>query len=92
VYVKYRKEDHFSVIRGVNQNGVHLSDPSLGNITFSMSQFLDMWQTSNNDLYGKFLVIIPFNKTREQIQDDFFLKVVNRKSRNAVKQLAFYLG
>jgi predicted double-glycine peptidase len=35
VYVKHRKNDHFSVLRGINQDTVLLADPSLGNRTYS---------------------------------------------------------
>lgn len=63
VYVKHRKNDHFSVLRGIHQDTVWLADPSLGNRTYSRQQFLAMWQTrqdsENADLSGKFLAILP---------------------------------
>ena len=58
VYVKHRKNDHFSVLRGINKDTVLLADPSMGNRTYSRQQFLAMWQTrhdiQNADLSGKF--------------------------------------
>jgi len=33
VYLKHRKDDHFSVLRGIDANTVWLADPSLGNRT-----------------------------------------------------------
>jgi predicted double-glycine peptidase len=35
VYMKHRKDDHFSVLRGIDINTVWLADPSLGNRTYS---------------------------------------------------------
>ena len=35
VYLKYRNDDHFSVLRGIDAHTVWLADPSLGNRTFS---------------------------------------------------------
>lgn len=63
IYVKHRKDDHFSVLRGIDQNTVWLADPSLGNRTYSREQFLEMWQTredkSEPALAGKFLAVLP---------------------------------
>ena len=35
VYLKYRKDDHFSVLRGIDGNTVLLADPSLGHVSMS---------------------------------------------------------
>lgn len=40
VYLKYRKTDHFSVLRGINNDTVWLADPSLGHVSMSKAQFL----------------------------------------------------
>ncbi len=40
VYLKYRKDDHFSVLRGVDGNTVLLADPSPGHVSMSRAQFL----------------------------------------------------
>lgn len=45
VYVKHRKNDHFTVLRGISGDTAWLADPSLGNRTYSKAQFLEMWQT-----------------------------------------------
>lgn len=45
VYLKYRKDDHFSVLRGIDGNTVLLADPSLGHVSMSRAQFLDAWKT-----------------------------------------------
>lgn len=60
VYIKHRKTDHFSVIRGINDEFVWLADPSLGNRILTKYQFMDMWQTRDDKvLSGKILVIMP---------------------------------
>lgn len=35
VYLKYRKDNHFSVLRGIDGNTVLLADPSLGHVSMS---------------------------------------------------------
>jgi peptidase C39, bacteriocin processing len=46
VYIKVRKDDHFSVLRGISGNTVWLADPSLGNRTYSRAQFLEKTEGS----------------------------------------------
>ncbi len=74
VYLRYRDKDHFSVIRGINKQGVvWLGDPSWGNRKFSEQQFKAMWETrEDNDLKGKLLLIIPANKSTASLNQDFF--------------------
>lgn len=74
VYLRYRNKDHFSVIRGINKQGVvWLGDPSWGNRKFSEQQFKAMWETrEDNDLKGKLLLIIPANKSTASLNQDFF--------------------
>lgn len=92
VYLKHRKDDHFSVLRGIDENTVWLADPSLGNRTYSKAQFLEMWQTrsdkDNAELSGKFLAVLP-NKEGITIGNDFFTKTPHRQSAPATQQLRF---
>lgn len=92
VYLKHRKDDHFSVLRGIDANTVWLADPSLGNRTYSKAQFLEMWQTrgdkENSELAGKFLAVLP-NKEGIAVGDDFFTKSPHRQSAQATQQLGF---
>ncbi len=75
VYLKHRKDDHFSVLRGIDGNTVWLADPSLGNRSYSREQFLQMWETRGDDgehagLRGKFLAVLPlFWRTRSPSSD-----------------------
>ncbi|XZA37976.1 peptidase C39 family protein [Neisseria musculi] len=59
VYLKYRKDDHFSVLRGISKNTVLLVDPSLGHISMGRAQFLKAWQTRGGKLSGKVLAVLP---------------------------------
>ena len=92
VYVKYRKDDHFSVLRGINGDTVWLADPSFGNRTFSKAQFLDMWQTRSDrkspELAGKFLAVLPAAADIERL-DSYFSKTPRRQSGAAVEQMNF---
>lgn len=92
VYLKHRKDEHFSVLRGISENTVWLADPSLGNRTYSKEQFLEMWKTrddkDNAELVGKILTVLP-NKKGIAMSDDFFTKTPYRKSAQAVQQLGF---
>ena len=91
VYVKHRKNDHFSVLRGIHQDTVWLADPSLGNRTYSRQQFLAMWKTrqdtENADLAGKFLAVLPMQADAKQT-DIFFTKTPERQTGMALQTLA----
>jgi len=90
VYLKHRKDDHFSVLRGINQNTVWLADPSLGNRTYSKEQFLEMWNTrddkENANLSGKFLAVFP-NQQGISPSGDFFTKTPSRQTARALEQV-----
>lgn len=86
VYLKYRKDDHFSVLRGVDGNTVLLADPSLGHVSMSRAQFLEAWQTREGNLAGKILAVIP--KKAETISNKlFFTHHPKRQTEFAVEQI-----
>lgn len=90
VYVKHRKNDHFTVLRGISGDTVWLADPSLGNRTYSREQFLAMWQTrsgADDGLAGKFLAVLPANAGIATLSD-FFTRDPVRQSAPAVSGLA----
>jgi len=98
VYLRHRKNDHFSVLRGIDANTVWLADPSLGNRTYSKTQFLAMWQTregdvEHSDLRGKFLAVLPGSQSGVEIKSaaDFFSKQPRRQSSAGVVQLGVRL-
>ncbi len=78
VYLKHEKNDHFSVIRGIDANSVWLADSSLGNRRYSKDQFLAMWDTRGNEaLKGKFLAVLPSNNDSElKIDTTYFTNAV----------------
>ncbi|HEZ0006808.1 TPA: C39 family peptidase [Neisseria meningitidis] len=86
VYLKYRKDDHFSVLRGIDGNTVLLADPSLGHVSMSRVQFLDAWKTREGNLAGKILAVVP--KKAETISNKlFFTHHPKRQTEFAVKQI-----
>jgi len=91
VYLKHRKDDHFSVLRGIDESTVWLADPSLGNRTYSRWQFLDMWdtrtgETENSELKGKILLVFPADGITPK-PSDFFTKAPKRQTALAVKRI-----
>jgi len=91
VYLKHRKDEHFSVLRGISDDTIWLADPSLGNRTYSKAQFLEIWETrGNSDLKGKFLAVLPENFTFVA-KDGFFTKTPKRQTSTAIRQLAFWI-
>ncbi|QOG46834.1 C39 family peptidase [Neisseria gonorrhoeae] len=89
VYLKYRKDDHFSVLRGVDGNTVLLADPSPGHVSMSRAQFLEAWQTREGNLAGKILAVVP--KKAEAISDKaFFTRHPKRQTEFAVGQVKWW--
>ncbi len=73
-YLHHRGDDHFSVIRGIGQDGrVWLGDPSWGNRQFSRHRFLQMWETRDDPvLKGKILLVVPKEMTGTKPDSSFF--------------------
>lgn len=93
VYIRHRREDHFSVLRGVDDQTVWLADPSLGNRTYSRSQFLSMWETrdekaENAALKGRILAVLP-DEPDIGVVEGFFTRSPGRRSAAAVRQVLF---
>lgn len=59
VYLKVRGNDHFSVLRGIDENGqVWLADSGWGNRLLTAHQFKSMWSTREDPVYvGKILLL-----------------------------------
>ncbi len=86
VYLKYRKDDHFSVLRSIDGNTVLLADPSLGHVSMSRAQFLEAWKTREGNLAGKILAVVP--KKAETISNKlFFTHHPKRQTEFAVRQI-----
>lgn len=83
VYLRYRKNDHFSVLRGIDSDTVLLADPSLGHMSMSRAQFLDAWHTRNAALQGKILAIVPTDTTLPH-RDGFFTRLPERQTQQSI--------
>lgn len=92
VYLKHRRDDHFSVLRGIDANTVWLADPSLGNRTYSREQFLEMWHTrhekTESELFGKILAVLPIDSKKATVSN-FFTRNPFRQTAQATEQLGF---
>lgn len=74
-YVQYRRQDHFTVIRGIRTDGVvHLADPSWGNRQLTAHQFRTMWEARDTDgtMRGRILLIVPKDTNMAEIDQSFF--------------------
>lgn len=73
VYLRYRGDDHFSVLRGISDDTVWLGDPSWGNRQFTWHQFLAMWETrEESDYKGKVLLVLPTATAEATLHETFF--------------------
>ncbi|UOP04685.1 C39 family peptidase [Conchiformibius kuhniae] len=88
VYLKHRKTDHFSVLRGINGDTVLLADPSLGHISMSKAQFLASWHTRQGEMAGKILAVVPKDAGLPR-NTAFFTRQPQRVSRLAAEQVRF---
>ncbi len=83
VYLRYRTNDHFSVLYGINDRTVLLADPSLGYLSLSKEQFLEAWNTRDGQLAGKILAVIPAKGSGARASGDFFRKHPQRQTDNS---------
>lgn len=80
VYLRYRTNDHFSVLYGIDDRTVLLADPSLGYLSLSKEQFLSAWNTRDGQLAGKILAVIPDRAKGARPSGDFFQKQPRRQT------------
>jgi predicted double-glycine peptidase len=63
LFVKIRKNEHFTVFKGIDKNYVYLADPSFGNTKIRVSKFKEMfYQRDDLKHPGKLLAILPLQK------------------------------
>ena len=84
VYLRYRNNDHFSVLYGIDSDTVLLADPSLGHVSLSRTQFLDAWKTRDSHLSGKILAIVPDKSRPLTAKTDFFTRTPQRSTRQSM--------
>jgi len=76
LYVKIRKNEHFTVFKGIDEDYVYLADPSFGNTKVKISKFKEMFLQRDDDKYGgKILAILPTQKIINSKND--FMNVKN---------------
>lgn len=74
-YIQYRGDDHFTVIRGIRQDGVvQVADSSWGNRQFTAHQFRRMWESKDKDavLRGRILLLVPQDINSAETDETFF--------------------
>ncbi|MBU1668379.1 C39 family peptidase [bacterium] len=63
LFVKIRKNEHFTVFKGMDEKYVYLADPSFGNSKIKISKFKEMfYQRDDLKHPGKLLAILPVTK------------------------------
>ncbi len=72
VFVKIRRNEHFTVYRGTDRNFVYLADPSFGNVKIRIDKFKEIFYTRNDpEFKGKILVFIPQKGKKVKINKKF---------------------
>lgn len=65
VFVKIRKQEHFTVLKKMDERYAYLADPSLGNIRVSHTKFREMFfQRDDEKNPGKILAILSKNNSQ----------------------------
>jgi len=60
LHLRFRGQEHFSVLRGIGNGAVWLADPSWGNRRLAIGRFREMWESEENGrAQGKALLILP---------------------------------
>ncbi len=63
LFVKIRKNSHFTVYKNMDNNYVYLADSIIGNTKVNLSKFKEMFYQRKNSKYsGKILIILPNTK------------------------------
>lgn len=84
VYVNHKRSDHFSVVRAIDEQNVYLSDSSWGNRILTKKQFEKIWLTTNDNMSGKVLLILPTTDDQKQLSDRDFTAILD--TQNLLKQ------
>ena len=83
LYVKIRKDEHFTIYKNMDDRYVYLADPSFGNMKIRLSKFKEMFYQRDDLKYpGKILAIVPLSKERVKAINKNFMKI--KKSSNFV--------
>lgn len=83
VYVNHRGNDHFSVVRAINEQQVFLADSSFGHRKLNKKQFEQMWlveKTAEGKNLGKVLLILPSDEAQKQKTNRDFQHIEHARS------------
>jgi uncharacterized protein len=76
LYVKIRKNEHFTIYKNIDKHYVYLADPSFGNIKVRIQKFKEMfYQREDLNYPGKLLAIVPVTSEQKQKINTSFMKV-----------------
>lgn len=76
LYVKIRKNEHFTIYKNIDEHYAYLADPSFGNIKVSIEKFKEMfYQREDLNYPGKLLAIVPVTNEQKQKINTSFMKV-----------------
>ena len=90
-HLSYRGQDHFTVIRGISNNGnITVADPAWGNKRFRPAQFKKFWELIETDgeMFGNIILILPTDHSSAMINRNFFTKDVN--FNNLIRSIHLY--
>lgn len=80
LYVKIRDNEHFTVLKGIDDAYAYLADPSFGNTKVKLSKFKEMfYQRADLKYPGKVLAIFPPVNYTQKNSD--FLKLPSKTTR-----------
>jgi len=76
LFVKIRKDEHFTIFKSIDKHFVYLADPSFGNIKIRISKFKEMFYQRDDLKYpGKILAILPITNIQKKHINHNFMKV-----------------
>ena len=83
LFVKIRKNEHFTIYKSMDKNYVYLADPSFGNIKIRISKFKEMFYQREDLKYpGKILAILPTTTEQKENIKQTFMNI--EKSSNFI--------
>ena len=81
LFVKIRKNEHFTVYKNMDDQFVYLADPNFGNLKVKITKFKEMFYQREDLKYpGKILAIIPKKKRIRNKINKNFIKIFNNKN------------
>lgn len=95
VYLNLKRNDHFSVVRAINDKHVYLADSSMGNRLLTRKQFEKMWFDNNinnngkniSKNKGKVLLILPNDSKNITVNKNFTTAYDNNHLLEQIPQL-----